>query len=114
MPAAGDASRLQAVLATVAAPREADMRVVNPLVVLPLVLAACASGPLQPPPPPPPPAAPARVVPELRPGIPAGYLGRALPNSLALLPPPPAKGSPGFAQDQAISRAAQKLRRTPR
>ena len=90
------------------------MRVVNPLVVLPLVLAACASGPLQPPPPPPPPAAPARVVPELRPGIPAGYLGRALPNSLALLPPPPAKGSPGFAQDQAISRAAQKLRRTPR
>lgn len=53
-------------------------------------------------------------VPELRPGIPAGYLGRALPNSLALLPAPPAKGSPAFANDQAIHRAAQQLRGSPR
>lgn len=90
------------------------MGVVNRLVLLPLLLTGCASGPLQAPPPSAPAAAPVRVVPELRPGIPAGYLGRALPDSLALLPPPPAKGSAGFAQDQAISRAAQKLRRTPR
>lgn len=81
------------------------------------LLAACATGPLNPPapavlptalPPAPPP------VPELRPGVPAGYLGRSLPDSLALLPPYPAKGSPGFARDQAVSRASQKLKNTPR
>lgn len=87
------------------------------LLVVAALLAGCASGPLSSPSPaviptalPPSPA----PVPELRPGVPAGYLGRALPDSLALLPPPPAKGSPGFARDQAVSRASQKLRNTPR
>lgn len=53
-------------------------------------------------------------VPEISPGVIAGYLGRSLPDSLKLLPSPPAEGSAGFRQDQAISRAAQKLRGTPR
>lgn len=53
-------------------------------------------------------------VPELRPGVPAGYLGRGLPDSLALLPAPPATDSIAFANDKAVSRAAQKLRSTPR
>lgn len=90
------------------------MRVATRVVLLSSLLAGCASGPLQPVAPPSAPSAPARAVPELRPGVPAGYLGRALPDSLALLPPPPAKGSPAFARDQAVSRASQKLRGTPR
>ena len=53
-------------------------------------------------------------VPEIKPGVPAGYLGRGLPNSLALVPPPPAAGTPAFANDEAIHQAAQALRRTPR
>jgi acid phosphatase (class A) len=86
--------------------------------VMAVLLAGCASGPLTSPSPALIPAAvpspaPAQV-PELRPGVPAGYLGRALPDSLALLPPPPAKGSPGFARDQAVSRASQKLKTGPR
>ncbi|WP_422506943.1 acid phosphatase [Stenotrophomonas sp. GZD-301] len=76
-----------------------------------LLAAGCASTPMGAPPPP---APVAKAVPEIRPGVPAGYLGRALPDSLALLPPPPAKGSPGFARDQAVSRASQKLRGSPR
>ena len=82
-----------------------------------LLLAGCATGPLTGPSPAVLPSAlPAQPapVPELRPGVPAGYLGRALPDSLALLPPPPTKGSPGFARDQAISRASQKLKSGPR
>lgn len=86
-------------------------------VALAVLLGACATGPLTSPAPavlptamPPAPA----PVPELRPGVPAGYLGRALPDSLALLPAPPAKGSPAFARDQAVSRASQKLKGTPR
>jgi acid phosphatase (class A) len=82
-----------------------------------VLLAGCATGPLTSPAPaliptalPPQPA----PVPELRPGVPAGYLGRALPDSLLLLPPPPAKGSAGFARDQATSRASQKLKSSPR
>lgn len=80
------------------------------------LLAGCATGPLTSPSPALIPAAvpPPAPVPELRPGVPAGYLGRALPDSLALLPPPPAKGSPGFARDQAVSRASQKLKGSPR
>lgn len=54
------------------------------------------------------------AVPELKPGVPAGYLGRALPDSLALVPPPPAAQSPAFALDQAIHAAAQALRNGPR
>ena len=56
----------------------------------------------------------AEAVPEIRPGILAGYLGRDLPNSLKLLPAPPEEGSPAFKQDQAVSRASQKLRGTAR
>lgn len=54
-------------------------------------------------------------VPEIRPGIPAGYLPpTALPNSLALIPPPPAAGSAAFANDEEISRKGLALRGTPR
>jgi len=54
------------------------------------------------------------AVPEIRPGVLAGYLGRDLPDSLKLLPAPPKEGSPAFKQDQAVSRASQKLRGTAR
>lgn len=55
------------------------------------------------------------AVPEIAPGILAGYLPiDSLPNSLALLPPPPAKGSAGLALDQEVSREALALRGTPR
>jgi acid phosphatase (class A) len=91
------------------------MTAARPLsLLLPLLLAGCASAPLATPTAPPAAPVAAKPVPELRPGIPAGYLGRALPDSLALLPAPPTKGSAGFAQDQAVSRAARTLRGTPR
>src|SRR5687768_14574359 len=60
------------------------------------------------------PAPASTAVPEIRPGILAGYLGTSLPDSLALLPPPPAVGSPAFRQDEAVSRAMQSLRGSPR
>jgi acid phosphatase (class A) len=45
----------------------------------------------------------------------AGYLEpEALPNRLALLPPPPAEGSAAFALDEAVSRKSLALRGTPR
>ena len=54
-------------------------------------------------------------VPEIMPGILAGYLNRdALPNSLALLPPPPAEGSAAQALDDEISKDSLALRGTPR
>ncbi|MCL1633951.1 phosphatase PAP2 family protein [Luteimonas sp. SX5] len=53
-------------------------------------------------------------VPEIRPGVPAGYLGHRVPDSLLLLPPPPPPGSAGFRQDQAVSRASQRLHGTSR
>ncbi|MFC3551965.1 phosphatase PAP2 family protein [Lysobacter cavernae] len=71
------------------------------------LMAGCASAPS-------PDRAAPTPVPELRPGVPAGYLGKDLPDSLVLLPPPPAEGSAAFRQDQAISRAARKLRGTAR
>jgi len=74
-------------------------------IVLPL-LGACAS--------PGPSGGTASPVPELKPGVPAGYLGRDLPDSLALLPAPPSAGSPAFANDEAVHAAAQRLRDTPR
>jgi acid phosphatase (class A) len=61
--------------------------------------------------------APARPapVPEIRPGILAGYLPReALPNSLALLPAPPAAGSGAFTLDEEVVRQSLALRGTPR
>jgi acid phosphatase (class A) len=55
------------------------------------------------------------AVPEIRPGILAGYLQpEALPNSLALLPPPPAEGSAALALDEEVSRRGLALRGTPR
>jgi acid phosphatase (class A) len=54
------------------------------------------------------------AVPEIRPGILVGYLPKnALPDSLALLPPPPAPGSVAFALDEEYSRRSFALRGTP-
>jgi acid phosphatase (class A) len=53
-------------------------------------------------------------VPEIRPGLLAGYLGKELPDSLVLLPAPPAPTSAAFKQDEEVSRASQTLRGTPR
>lgn len=55
------------------------------------------------------------TVPELYPGIPAGYLQKnALPHSLTLLPPPPAANSAAFAADEEAYRTTRALRNTPR
>ena len=55
------------------------------------------------------------AVPEVVPGFLAGYLPRnAVPNSLALIPPPPAAGSAALAYDEEISRKALTLRGTLR
>jgi acid phosphatase (class A) len=54
---------------------------------------------------------------EIRPGsgLLNGYLApRELPDSLALLPPPPAEGSPALAADGAAFRALTPLQGTPR
>lgn len=54
-------------------------------------------------------------VPEIHPGLLAGYLPpEALPNSLALIPPPPADGSAALAFDTEVSEKALKLQDTPR
>lgn len=59
----------------------------------------------------PPKAAGMRDVPELRPGIAAGYLQKEqLPDSVALLPPPPGAGMPAFANDEEVHRQAATLR----
>ena len=83
-----------------------------PIVVaglLSALLAGCASSP---------PATPIpadKDVPEIRPGMMAGYLDRKqLPDSRALLPPPPASGSPAQAADDAAFRATVAQRNTPR
>ncbi|WP_051414222.1 acid phosphatase [Pseudoxanthomonas suwonensis] len=82
-----------------------------------LVLGACATTAA------PPAAEPATTpgmpaaadMPELRPGFIAGYLATAaLPDSLALVPAPPAAGSAALEQDHAVMRAALALRDTPR
>ena len=55
------------------------------------------------------------AVPALQQGKPAGYLPpEALPNSLALLPPPPSAGSAAFALDEEVSQKSLALRGTPR
>jgi len=47
-------------------------------------------------------------VPELRPGVPAGYLSpEARPDSLTLLPPPPTADSAAFALDKDSAKLAQ-------
>jgi acid phosphatase (class A) len=54
-------------------------------------------------------------VPEISPGYLAGYLSsKALPNSLALIPPPPAPGTAALALDEELSRLNLELRGTPR
>jgi acid phosphatase (class A) len=52
---------------------------------------------------------------EFIPGFIAGYLPtKELPNSLFLIPPPPATGSAALALDEDISRRSFSLRDTPR
>ena len=54
-------------------------------------------------------------VPEIHPGLLAGYLSpEELPNSLALIPPPPADGSSALAFDEEVSQKTLKLQDTPR
>jgi acid phosphatase (class A) len=49
------------------------------------------------------------------PKLPPGYLQRdALPDSLALLPPPPASGSAAFARDEEVSRQTARAPDSPR
>ncbi|WP_269789642.1 phosphatase PAP2 family protein [Stenotrophomonas sp. Iso1] len=70
---------------------------------LSLVLSACASTAKAP-----------HEVPEIRPGVARGYLETAqLPDSVALLPPPPAAGSAAFVLDEQVN-LARNLRDTPR
>jgi acid phosphatase (class A) len=55
------------------------------------------------------------TVSEFSPGLLAGYLpSKDLPNSLALLPPPPATDSAAYALDKDISRRSFALRDSPR
>jgi acid phosphatase (class A) len=69
-----------------------------------LCLAACGTAPYEPAP-----------VDEISPGFLRGYLPReALPDSLALLPPPPAVDSPASAQDRWLNGYALTLQGTPR
>lgn len=57
----------------------------------------------------------ASTLPASVPGLLKGYLSPdALPDSLALLPSPPAAGSAEFALDEAVARQAVPLRGTPR
>lgn len=79
------------------------------LAVPALALAACSSAPVPP--------TSAKDVPELRKG--SGYLigylpRKELPDSLKLLPAPPAAGSAGLAADQAAFTATQAMRGSPR
>jgi len=59
------------------------------------------------------------TIPEIRPefglGALRGYLdSKAIPNSLVLIPPPPAPGSAAFALDEEVARNTFALRGTPR
>jgi acid phosphatase (class A) len=54
-------------------------------------------------------------VPEIRPGVLAGYLtAESLPNSLLLVPPPPSAGSAAMTNDEEVSRKGLALRGTTR
>jgi acid phosphatase (class A) len=58
---------------------------------------------------------PADGMPKLPPGTPAGYLPLAeLPDSLALLPPPPDPSSAAFARDEETSKAMARPPDSPR
>ncbi len=77
-----------------------------PMMVIIAILAGCAGLDC--------PSKPASV-PEIMPGLLQGYLPReSHPNSLALLPPPPAMGSAARAQDEDISKRSLTLRDTQR
>ncbi len=55
------------------------------------------------------------AVPEIAPGYLQGYLPtESLPNSLALVPPPPADGSTALALDKDVSNSTLALRGSPR
>ena len=57
----------------------------------------------------------APATPDIRPGILTGYLStQALPNSLALIPPPPASGSAALTLDEEVGRTSLALQGTPR
>ena len=59
-------------------------------------------------------AGPARIA-EVRPNAPAGYLAAGVvPDSLAVLPPPPVAGSAAFALDEDVSQKSLALRDTLR
>lgn len=61
------------------------------------------------------PAPPPTDLPEVRPGYVAGYLdARQLPDTVVLLPPPPAEGSAAWASDDAHYRSLAKLHGTAR
>ncbi len=63
------------------------------------------------------PQAPAKAeqVKEIAPGLLQGYLSKEeLPNSLALIPPPPAEGSVAFALDQEYAKGAVESKDTAR
>ncbi|CAG37094.1 acid phosphatase [Desulfotalea psychrophila] len=56
-----------------------------------------------------------QAVPEIRPGFLQGYLPvDMLPNSLTLIPPPPAEGSTAFALDREVNRQSHALQGTAR
>lgn len=69
-----------------------------------VLLAGCASV-----------ESPPTDLPEVRPGYIAGYLQPTqLPDTVALLPAPPAEGSAAWAADQDAYKAASRLKDTPR
>lgn len=77
-----------------------------PVLALCLALTACASVS---------PDTSVAAVPEVKPGVPDGYLPRsAIPDSLGLVPPPPQAGSAAFANDEAVHAAAALLRGSAR
>ena len=84
-----------------------SMRWILLVLVYVTITAGCASVEQQ--------SGPMAVVPEIHSGILAGYLQpEEHPNSLALIPPPPAEGSAALALDEEISRKSLALRGTPR
>lgn len=85
-----------------------NIRMRVPALLVGLILAAgCATAP-------PPPEA-RGTVPQLWPGSIAGYLTKEeVPDSLALVPPPPAPGSGALSADEEANRAGRALRGTPR
>ncbi len=85
--------------------KKAAKRILSGILCL-LLIAGCASSQKQ---------NNSSKVMEIRPGILAGYLDQALlPNSLAILPPPPTADSAGFELDTEVSRRGIRLRDTLR